>query len=166
MRVFERRSYQIWWRSIRVWQTCHSITSNLPLHIHNAEPFFVKFPLQSATDLYDHDNILIKLSLALSLWLFKAGFTLTGVCLLKYIPLAASARQQTLLLPTDSTSSSLCYCFHWLSWSLFFLDSTLPLVTPSSLLSNLWLCNHTNMLRLLFLQHIHTWFLTDSFPRK
>lgn len=73
MRAFEKRSYQIWWRSIRVWQTCHSITSNSPLHKHNAEPFFVKFPSQSATDLYDHDNILIKLSLSLSLSLFGSS---------------------------------------------------------------------------------------------
>lgn len=122
MRAFERRSYQIWWRSIRVWQTCHSITSNLPLHKHTAERFFVKFPSQSATDLYDRDNILIRLSLSLSLsiWLFKAGFTLTEDCLLKYIPFAASARHQALLLPTVSTSSRLLFSlallvfFSWL----------------------------------------------------
>lgn len=64
MRAFERRSYQIWWRPIRVWQTWHSITSNFPLHKHTTECFFTKFPSQSATDLYDHHNILIKLCLS------------------------------------------------------------------------------------------------------
>lgn len=59
-------------------------------------------------------------ALSLSVWLFKPGFTLAEVCLLKYIPFVASARQQTLLLPTVSTSSRLAYCcFHWLSWSFF-----------------------------------------------
>ncbi len=36
----------------------------LPLHKHTAERFFAKFPSQSATDLYDHHNILIKLCLS------------------------------------------------------------------------------------------------------
>lgn len=102
-------------------------------------------------------------ALSLSVWLFKAGFTLAEVCLLKYIPSLPllDSRHYSCQLSRPPLISTIVVFIG--SPGLFFLYSSFPPLTPFSSLISIWLCSDHATLAIsavyTHIQYIYTWTL-------